>query len=72
MEDKTQEMERIQELLDNRHYVALIAELAEMNAVDVAEILDKENAANAVFLFRMLPKDLAAEVFWTNLRLMTS
>ena len=63
MEDKTQEMERIQELLDNRHYVALIAELAEMNAVDVAEILDKENAANAVFLFRMLPKDLAAEVF---------
>ena len=55
MEDKTQEMERIQELLDNRHYVALIAELAEMNAVDVAEILDKENAVNAVFLFRMLP-----------------
>ena len=63
MEDKTQEMERIQELLDNKHYTALIAELAEMNAVDVAEILDKENAANAVILFRMLPKDLAAEVF---------
>ena len=48
MEDKTQEMERIQELLNNKHYVALIAELAEMNAVDVAEILDKENATNAV------------------------
>jgi len=63
MEEKTQEMERIQQLLDNRHYIALIAELAEMNAADVAEILDNENAAHAVLLFRMLPKDLAAEVF---------
>jgi len=63
MEEKTQEMERIQQLLNSKHYIALIAELAEMNAVDVAEILDNENAANAVLLFRMLPKDLAAEVF---------
>ena len=63
MVDKTEEMERIQNLLENKHYVALIAELAEMNAVDVAEILDDEKAANAVLLFRMLPKDLAAEVF---------
>lgn len=54
---------RIQELLDNKHYTALIAELADMNAVDVAEILDNENSANAVLIFRMLPKDLAAEVF---------
>ncbi|MEL3905513.1 MAG: magnesium transporter [Treponema sp.] len=63
MDEKTQKMEQIQSLLDNRHYTALIAELAEMNAVDVAEILDDENAANAVLLFRMLPKNLAAEVF---------
>ena len=63
MDEKIQKTERIQELLDNRHYIALIAELAEMNAVDAAEILDNENAANAVLLFRMLPKDLAAEVF---------
>lgn len=63
MNEKTQKTEQIQSLLDNRHYVALIAELAEMNAVDVAEILDDENAANAVLLFRMLPKNLAAEVF---------
>ena len=40
MEEKTQEMDRIQKLLTNKHYTALIAELAEMNAVDVAEILD--------------------------------
>ena len=63
MEEKIQEMERIQQLLNSKHYIALIAELAEMNAVNVAEILDNENAANAVLLFRMLPKDLAAEVF---------
>lgn len=63
MEEKTHEMERIQQLLDNKHYTALITELADMNAADVAAILDKENAVNAVFLFRMLPKDLAAEVF---------
>ena len=66
MEDKTQEMERIQELLNNKHYVALIAELAEMNAVDVAEILDKENAANAVLRIKSLVP------FWLNLRLTTS
>ena len=54
---------RIQELLDNKHYTALIAELADMNAVDIAEILDNENSANAVLIFRMLPKDSAAEVF---------
>ncbi|MGP1576303.1 MAG: magnesium transporter [Treponema sp.] len=63
MDEKMHEPGRIQELLDNKHYTALIAELADMNAVDVAEILDNENSANAVLIFRMLPKDLAAEVF---------
>ena len=63
MNEKIEKMERIQYLLTNRLYSVLISELAEMNEVDVADILDNENAANAVLLFRMLPKDLAAEVF---------
>lgn len=63
MDEKIRKTERIQTLLDGKHYSALIAELAQMNAVDIAEILDNEKATHAVLLFRMLPKDLAAEVF---------
>ncbi len=63
MIEETEKREHIQTLLENRHYAALIIELSDMQAVDVAEILDDETTVNAIILFRMLPKDLAAETF---------
>src|SRR5690606_33389194 len=38
-------------------------ELADMNEVDIAEILDPLDANTTLLIFRMLPKDLAVEVF---------
>lgn len=63
MDEQIQKREQLQALLEQKHYTALIAELSDMNAVDVAEIIDSENTVTALLLFRMLPKNLAAEVF---------
>ncbi|CEM63142.1 magnesium transporter [Treponema phagedenis] len=59
----TEKLEKIQEFIENKHYVALMSLLSQSNEVDIAEILDEETPANALLLFRMLPKDLAADVF---------
>ncbi|WP_175608458.1 magnesium transporter, partial [Treponema pallidum] len=55
--------EKIQTLLEHKRYVPLIANLNEMNEVDVAHVLDMQSPAQALLLFRMLPKNLAANVF---------
>lgn len=53
----------ILEMINKKEYQKLKRELAEMNEVDVAELLDPLDQNTTLLLFRMLPKDLASEVF---------
>lgn len=53
----------ILELIEEKKYLQLKKILEEMNEVDIAEILDDLDLHTALLIFRMLPKDLAVEVF---------
>ena len=55
--------ENILELIEQKKYMQLKKILSEMNEVDIAEILDPLDSHTTLLLFRMLPKDLAVEVF---------
>lgn len=54
---------KILELIEEKKYLEIKKTLSEMNEVDVAEILDPLDAHMTLLIFRMLPKDLAVEVF---------
>ena len=60
--DELKELE-ILEMINKKQYQQLKRELAEMNEVDIAELLDPLDQHTTLLLFRMLPKDLASEVF---------
>jgi len=53
----------ILELIEQKKYVKLRNHLSEMNEVDLAETLDELENHKALLVFRILPKDLAVEVF---------
>jgi len=52
-----------EEMLDNKQYHALRAALIEENPADIAALLENIPVDKAVLIFRMLPKDMEAEVF---------
>lgn len=54
----------ILELLEQKKFIQVRRIIQEMNAVDLAEMIgDIEENAQAILLFRLLPKEMAAEVF---------
>lgn len=53
----------ILELIEKKQYAKLKRLLSEINEVDIAELLEPLDANNTLLVFRMLPKDLAVEVF---------
>lgn len=53
----------INKLLDEKKYKTLRDILTTMNAYDIAEMLDDMHDSKIPLLFRMLPKELAADVF---------
>lgn len=55
--------EKIEELIREKRYVVLRDELSEMKPIDVADVLSSMDIHIALILFRMLPKDLAVDVF---------
>lgn len=57
------EIERIEELIEEKEYVRANEALSTMNEADVTEILAACDPYKTLLLFRMLPKRLAAEVF---------
>lgn len=58
------ELDEIMMLLKERNYPVLKPLLASMNAIDLAEVFEEtENDTDLLILFRLLPKDLAAETF---------
>ena len=71
LEDMPQELVRriaetdeILRLLAERNYAVLKPLLASMNAIDLAEVFENtEKDGDLLILFRILPKDLAAETF---------
>ena len=57
------ELDRLMELVRERKFRALREILIEMNEVDIAGFLDELEVEQEILVFRLLPKDLAAEVF---------
>lgn len=55
--------EELEELLESRQLRKLRETMAEMNEVDIAEFIEEQEAEKKVLVFRMLPKELAADVF---------
>ena len=54
---------QIVELIKEKKYKEIRSILVSMNEVDIAEVLNALNTHDALLLFRLLPKDLAVEVF---------
>ena len=61
--DRTQELEEIQELMETKQYTGLRQKLTELNDADIAGIMEEMEAEQMLKIFRILPKDLAADVF---------
>lgn len=55
--------EEIFELIEGKRYVKLRERLSEMNPADIAQIFEDVPAKELPVIFRILPKELAAEVF---------
>lgn len=56
-------LEELLELLDNKQYTKLRQSLGELNAADVAALMEELEEEKLLRVFRILPKDLAADVF---------
>lgn len=65
MDDMQEEhyREELENLLLNKDYKALRKKLEDMNVVDIAFIMDEMEDEDSLKLFRILPKDMAADVF---------
>lgn len=57
------DVREIEQLIEAKEYIKIKKHLSEMNEVDVAELLKPLDAHMTLLVFRMLPKDLAVEVF---------
>ena len=53
----------LMELVRDRKFRQLRESLVEMNEVDIAGFLDELDVEQEILVFRLLPKDTAAEVF---------
>ncbi|MBQ5765391.1 MAG: magnesium transporter [Clostridia bacterium] len=64
MSEETKELyEEISELLEAHKWSKLRTVITEMNEVDIAELIDEVTPEQEVVIFRLLPKQLAAEAF---------
>ena len=61
--EQLKEIDEIRELLDTKQYTNLRQYLAELNDADIAVLMDELNEEELLKIFRILPKDLAANVF---------
>ncbi len=61
--EQIKEIEELKELLDNKQYTRLRQYLAELNEADIAGILEEMEEEEMLKVFRILPKDLAANAF---------
>lgn len=61
--EEIKEFEIIKELLDTKQYTRLRQKIAEMNAADIAVIMEELKEEDLLKIFRILPKNIAADVF---------
>ncbi len=62
--EERQELEALEELLQTKQYTRLRQYLSEMNDADIATFMDElDEEEEMLKVFRILPKDLAADVF---------
>ena len=61
--DLENKVEELRELLDTKQYTGLRQELMELNEADIAAIMEEMEDKEMLKIFRILPKDLAADVF---------
>ena len=61
--DDEQKIEYLTDLLANKNYAKLIYELRHDHEVDVALFMETLPDDETAFVFRMLPKEMSAEVF---------
>lgn len=61
--DEIKEVNEVLELLESKQYTVLRQRLSEMNEADVAAILEELEEKEMLKIFRILPKDVAADVF---------
>ena len=63
MEEMETLFDQLRGLMESGNYVMLKEELNEQNPVNIAEFFEELTAEKQLFMFRLLSKDLAAEVF---------
>ena len=65
MEKRIEELEnQIKDLLNDKKYHQIRELLVDLNEADIAEIIETiDNKEDVVRIFRLLPKDSAADVF---------
>ena len=56
-------IEELNELVEKKLYRKLKDTLVEMNEVDIASFMEELDSEKTVVIFRMLPKELAVDVF---------
>lgn len=56
-------IKRLQELIEQKSYAEFRKEVTELNEADVALVVTELEAAEQLKIFRILPKDIAADVF---------
>ena len=57
------DLDQLLELVRTKQFRQLKEILSDMNEVDIAEFLDELDTEQEILVFRLLPKDMAAEVF---------
>ncbi len=62
MEDR-KELDELTELLNTKQYTRLRQYLAELNEADIADFMNELDGESMLKVFRILPKDLAADMF---------
>lgn len=61
--EEIKDLEIIRELLETKQYTSLRQKIADMNTADIAAALDEMEEEEVLKIFRILPKNLAADVF---------
>ena len=61
--EEIKDLEVIRELLETKQYTTLRQKVADMNTADVAAIMEEMEEEELLKIFRILPKNMAADVF---------
>ena len=58
-----EKLQELEELLKENNFKSVRQEILEWNDVDISEFIENHSKEKALIIFRMLPKDLATDVF---------